>query len=88
MTLWWLQPGWRQTSCARCGAKIWPEGDPDWGYCYSCFSDNLAKEHNSSNNNKCEICNKYESVTNTCGKAVCSLECSLEAEKQYGIEEK
>jgi len=44
--LWWLQPGWENTTCARCGAKIYPEGDPDWGLCYSCFTDKLRqKEH-------------------------------------------
>jgi hypothetical protein len=37
VSLWWLQPGWTQTKCS-CGATIWPEGDPDWGACYSCFS--------------------------------------------------
>lgn len=41
MSLWWLQPGWEETLCARCGAKIWPEGDPDWGLCFRCFSDDL-----------------------------------------------
>ena len=35
--LWWLQPGWTETCCADCGAKIWPEGDPDHGVCFSCF---------------------------------------------------
>lgn len=38
MSLWWLQPGWTDACCASCGAKIAPEGDPDWGYCCSCFS--------------------------------------------------
>jgi hypothetical protein len=41
MSLWWLQPGWTQTKCS-CGATIWPEGDPDWGACYSCFSQEQA----------------------------------------------
>lgn len=44
MSLWWLQPGWTETLCACCGAKIWPEGDPDWGMCYSCFSASLQQE--------------------------------------------
>lgn len=39
---WWLQPGWRETKCA-CGATIWPEGDPDWGACFTCFSDQLRE---------------------------------------------
>lgn len=33
MSLWWLQPGWTETPCARCGQTIYPEGDPDWGLC-------------------------------------------------------
>ena len=37
MSLWWLRPGWTDARCS-CGAKIWPEGDPDWGACYTCFS--------------------------------------------------
>lgn len=45
MGLWWLQPGWTDTLCANCGAKIWPEGDPDWGQCYSCFSAQLEQQH-------------------------------------------
>lgn len=48
MNLWWLQPGWRETRCACCGAKIWPEGDPDMGICFACYSqqqaDNAAEE--------------------------------------------
>lgn len=39
MTLWWLQPGWTETCCARCGARVWPDGDPDWGVCLPCFDD-------------------------------------------------
>lgn len=41
MTLWWLQPGWTDATCSCCGAKIYPEGDPDWGKCFSCFSAEL-----------------------------------------------
>lgn len=44
MSLWWLQPGWTETRCS-CGAKIWPEGDPDWGACFQCFSAQLAEQH-------------------------------------------
>lgn len=39
MSLWWLQQGWTSACCAQCGAKIWPEGDPDWGLCWPCKSD-------------------------------------------------
>lgn len=42
--LWWLKPGWTNTLCANCGRKIWPEGDPDWGYCYECFTQNLKQK--------------------------------------------
>lgn len=42
MSLWWLQPGWTSAHCA-CGARIWPEGDPDWGACYECFSASLQR---------------------------------------------
>lgn len=38
MSLWWLQPGWTDACCAQCGSRIWPEGDPDWGLCWSCMS--------------------------------------------------
>lgn len=45
MTLWWMQPGWTDALCARCGVNIHADGgDPDWGYCYSCFTDNLNEE--------------------------------------------
>ena len=37
MTLWWLQPGWTEATCGNCGAKIHPEGDPDWGLCWPCM---------------------------------------------------
>lgn len=37
MSLWWLQPGWTETCCGRCGSKIYPEGDPDWGLCWPCM---------------------------------------------------
>jgi recombinational DNA repair protein (RecF pathway) len=43
MSLWWLQPGWKQTKCCSCGATIWPEGDPDWGACFACFSASLNR---------------------------------------------
>jgi hypothetical protein len=42
MSLWWLQPGWDQARCPNCGKRIWPEGDPDWGACYECFTAQLA----------------------------------------------
>ena len=45
MTLWWLQPGWKDTTCMSCGSQIWPEGDPDWGLCLPCMTDDLER-HN------------------------------------------
>lgn len=44
MSLWWLQPGWTETRCGSCGAMIYPEGDPDWGECYTCFSARLEQQ--------------------------------------------
>ena len=38
MSLWWLKPGWTDACCSGCGARIYPEGDPDWGKCFQCFS--------------------------------------------------
>jgi hypothetical protein len=45
MTLWWLQPGWDQACCSNCGKRIWPEGDPDWGACYECFTAQLEQQY-------------------------------------------
>jgi hypothetical protein len=44
---WWLQPGWTETLCAACGAKIWPEGDPDHGLCYPCWQAQWEAQHRS-----------------------------------------
>ncbi len=45
MSLWWLQPGWTETLCGNCGAKIWPEGDPDHGLCYQCWNAKWEADH-------------------------------------------
>lgn len=37
-SFWWIDPVWTSATCSCCGSKIWPEGDPDWGMCYECFS--------------------------------------------------
>lgn len=42
--LWWLQPGWTDARCACCGNKIWPEGDPDWGLCWPCKSEESRQQ--------------------------------------------
>lgn len=44
MALWWLQPGWRDATCPRCGDNIYPAGDPDWGRCIRCFEEDLHWE--------------------------------------------
>lgn len=41
MSLWWLEPGWADACCIQCGRRIAPEGDPDWGKCFECFSIEL-----------------------------------------------
>lgn len=39
MALWWLEPGWADATCMCCGVNIKASGgDPDWGYCYGCFT--------------------------------------------------
>jgi len=40
MALWWLEPGWGDALCGKCGTNIKSSGgDPDWGFCYDCFND-------------------------------------------------
>lgn len=37
MSLYWLEPGWKNAVCA-CGANIAATGgDPDWGRCWPCM---------------------------------------------------
>lgn len=77
--LWWLQPGWTSTRCASCGAMIWPGGDPDWGYCFECFSRRIEDQNHQAYPDPepfpCEICGIGEAVTTTNGYNVCSQEC-------------
>ena len=47
MSLWWLQEGWTEIPCAQCGSAIWPEGDPDWGLCFTCFGAHLHEQRES-----------------------------------------
>ena len=57
MSLWWLQPGWTETCCAQCGQRIWPEGDPDHGVCFSCFNVNWARDHGEEQRyDQCQKC--------------------------------
>lgn len=45
MNLWWLQPGWTDAECYRCGRNIWDSGgDPDWGQCFDCFCGSRQPE--------------------------------------------
>lgn len=40
MTLYWLEPGWKDACCARCGRNIAQDGgDPDWGFCFACMQE-------------------------------------------------
>lgn len=78
MTLWWLQPGWRETECGQCGRRIWPEGDPDWGLCCDCFTRHLEEQQQQSE--RCDVCGQANAVTMTNGRAVCSEECCRAAE--------
>ena len=43
--LWWLEPGWTDACCMSCGANIYATGgDPDWGYCYGCFTAHMREQ--------------------------------------------
>lgn len=34
----WLEPGWKDACCAKCGINIAEDGgDPDAGVCFGCF---------------------------------------------------
>jgi hypothetical protein len=77
--LWWMQPGWKETRCASCGEKIWPDGDPDWGLCLECFDAQRDPGPSLTDVPSCDICGEAESVTCTNGYCVCSLECDHEA---------
>lgn len=46
--LWWLEPGWTDARCMNCGANIHATGgDPDWGYCYGCFTAQMQERQSS-----------------------------------------
>ncbi|GIU69153.1 MAG: hypothetical protein KatS3mg002_0389 [Candidatus Woesearchaeota archaeon] len=59
----WFNSEWVKARCYRCGNKIWPEGDPDWVLCYSCFSEKIQEE-TEQNILRCDICEVHEAVTN------------------------
>jgi len=75
MSLWWLEPDWTSAVCPRCGTKIWPKGDPDWGLCYDCFTEAHRKDPEPQEP-ECDICGYKEAVDITNGYNVCSQECS------------
>ena len=80
-SLWWMQPGWRQTRC-HCGTKIWPEGDPDWGECLSCFSARVEAEQQPYPVPICDICEKHDACAGVGNYGVCSQGCAEEAERR------
>lgn len=83
--LYWLRPGWTDARCGCCGEKIWPEGDPDWGMCYGCFSSHLDQQYPEEqypDEPICDICNQYPAVTGVNGFGVCSEYCANEAERR------
>lgn len=46
MSLWWLEPEWKDATCARCGCNIWDSGgDPDHGVCYECWHQQWDEAH-------------------------------------------
>lgn len=53
MSLWWLHHGWTDTCCSNCGARIYPEGDPDWGLCWPCMNASQSEQQQYSD---CPLC--------------------------------
>jgi hypothetical protein len=44
MSLWWLEPGWGDATCAVCGVNIQSTGgDPDWGLCWPHMQDSVER---------------------------------------------
>lgn len=85
MTLWWLQPGWKQACCSKCGANIWNSGgDPDWGLCSTCMGEvhdgNFATP-------RCDICKTGEACASVGNIGVCSQECADKAAELTGAVE-
>ena len=57
----WLRPEWRQQLCAQCGTNIWNSGgDPDWGFCYECFSEKNRIAEEAENQRKMHEQEYYE----------------------------
>lgn len=84
-SLWWFDPDWKEACCARCGSRIWPEGDPDWGLCYDCFAEEQESRARRNLCIPCDICGEHDAVAAVCGHDVCSEECAEEAKKKWGV---
>lgn len=85
MSLWWLQPGWTSARCA-CGRRIWPEGDPDWGACYECFTASRRQpEPQYEPPPLCHICGQHPAVAGSNGYGVCSEACDLDARRRPAL---
>lgn len=82
MGLWWLEPGWGSACCFQCGANIRASGgDPDWGYCFSCFDAmHNQPQPPEPSGPPCDICGG-EAVATAAGAYVCSEACADEAER-------
>jgi hypothetical protein len=46
MSLWWLEPGWKDATCGVCGCNIWKAGgDPDHGLCPTHWQEQWERDH-------------------------------------------
>jgi hypothetical protein len=83
MSLWWLQPGWKDATCCGCGRNIWDAGgDPDHVLCPDCWDERYKLVEPPQPGPLCDICGKSEAVAASAGLNVCSQECSDEALKR------
>jgi len=83
MTMWWFDPSWRNARCTNCGVRIVDTGgDPDWGYCYDCYSHMVSQQQEYESPDSpivCSICKNDYAVCMESGFDVCSPECADEA---------
>lgn len=79
MSLWWLEPGWKDAECL-CGANIWQAGgDPDMGCCPDCAQASQEPPQAEPPAPPCDICGEHEAVAGANGYGVCSEECDKAA---------
>ena len=79
MTLWWLQPGWKDAEC-HCGCNIWDSGgDPDMGVCYDHVTG--TQDEPEPPMPRCDVCGTNEAVAGINGYGVCSEECGEKAKE-------